>query len=177
MYNYTDPKMQEVSKFCQRGFWPICKNGNGRFAVFTPILDQDNYWKRSFWKDEIDEAKQNIGDTYSNNGDKPTEIVGYYHPPIYEFEIGDKVKVREDLKSLQLENYGDYQSFLKTAGNTGIVSHYYGFNNITVNFTNESYTYTTNQLEPVIEPEPVIIEMTLAQIEKKLGVKNLKIVK
>jgi hypothetical protein len=120
MYQYTDPKMQEVAKFCEKGFWPICKNERGEFAVFTPILtkvlNKGKAIRRSSWNKTKEEAKEEIGKLWHNDCSleysigqelQPTEIVSFYHPPTPKFEVGDKVRIREDIieaLDMQLNN-------------------------------------------------------------------------
>ena len=156
MYNYTDPKMQEVSKLCQRGFWPICKNEYGEFAIFTPELNGCGFWRRSSWSDEINEAKRSLGTTsHCNKDSRPTEIVGFYHPPTPQFKIGDKVRVI-------------------SSGEIGIVQVKFGVEAGVC--TDKIRTgYSIYLLEPVIEPEPVIVEMTLAQIEEYAAFNGFKV--
>ena len=180
MYNYTNPKMQEVAKFCARGFWPICKNEYGEFAIFTPLKASGKF-RRSEWKDYLEKAKDFIGSFWHSDSDsQPTEIVGFYHPPTPLFEMGDRVRVRrrEDLEETLVERTKSVEEDWKLkAGQTGTIITYKSKNSYIVSFGGSNWEFTANQLEPFIEPEPVIVEMTVAEIEEKLGVKNLKIVK
>lgn len=172
MYNYTNPKMQEVAKLCERGFWPICKNEDGEFAVFTPILNRRGQIVRSKSSSELENAKTDLTGTHHENEDfQPTEIVDFYHPPTPKFEVGDKVRVRENVieaLDMQLNNsiiagkiteVGDIKKGVAEVRIEGVY-----------------YNLPFSAFEPVLETEPVIVEMTVAEIEEKLGVKNLKIV-
>jgi hypothetical protein len=159
MYNYTNPIMQQVSKLCEDGHWPICKNEDGQFAVFSPILNQTEWWRRGFWKDTEEQAKYRISETYHVNDDtQPTEIIGFYHPPTPKFKVGDKVRFIGGNK-------------IATIGRE------FGFEYEIEDKNGETETFSCWLLEPALETEPVIVEMTVAEIEEKLGVKNLKIVK
>ena len=179
MYQYTNPKMQEVAKLCEKGFWPICKNERGQFAIFMPILNVDKFIRRSSWSSSLEIALNTCGTTYQDDGVnyEPTEIVGFCHPPTPKFEVGDKVRVREDLKDCIPTPKKTGYNYLKTAGKIGKVTRTEGSHFYKVDFENDSWSYLPLYLEPVIETEPKVVEMTFAEIEEKLGVKNLKIVK
>jgi hypothetical protein len=119
---YTDPVMQKVAKLCEDGHWPICKDEDGSFAVFTPILDDDGYIYRGSWDWTIEKAKQSLTHTpVTGRYGLPTEIVGFYHPPTPKFKIGDKVRVREDLADTLVEHTTTDRFFKDKASKIGTI--------------------------------------------------------
>jgi hypothetical protein len=88
---------QQVIKYCQMGFFPICKLQNGQYLILTPFQDKDGYFKCSWRTSNLDKVKENLdfsafySFTNPDNEYTPTEIIGFYHPPFKPFEAGDRV--------------------------------------------------------------------------------------
>lgn len=164
MYQYTNPKMQEVAKLCEKGFWPICKNERGEYAIFSPVINGIDCLRKTDWVNSIKRAKEIIGATFHDNTHiQPTEIVGFYNPPRPKFEVGDKVRVREDLievLDMQLKN-----SFI--AGKiTEIGDIKQGI--ASVRIEGVYFDLPFNAFEPVLETEPKTVTFIIVKEAEEL---------
>jgi hypothetical protein len=182
-YQYNNPVMQQVAKLCDDGHYPIYLLEDGEYAIFTPFRrNTDGVIRRSYTEDTIEECKNSISKTFHDNSDpQPTEIVRFYHPPFKAYKEGNKVRVREDLEFLQIENNWEnsFQEYKNSAGKVGVVSatcttHY----KVHFDHINDWFEYTHHQLEPVLENQETL-ELTIDEIAQKFGVnaKNIKIKK
>jgi hypothetical protein len=181
-YNYNNPIMQEVEKHCDAGHYPICLLESGEYAIFTPCRDGDGCIRRSYQEDTIEACQKSVGATYhSNSHYQPTEIVGFHHPPFKAYKKGDKVKVREDLEFIQIDDRWDLykEQHNDTAGKVGIIIDNYAVG-YAVHFDDidDWFHYAHHQLEPVLENQETL-ELTLDEIAEKFGVEvgNIKIKK
>jgi hypothetical protein len=158
-YNYTNPIMKQVAELCDKGHWPICESGQGNITIFTPIRDERGRLRRSLWEELQDTAMQNVGYSYHEDSDtQPTKIIGFWHPPTPQFDVGDKVKVRSSRYPAEvLEKAINYY---KVGWDNGNTDHHHW-----------------SDLEPVLPTEP--LELTLEAIAEKFGTTadNIKIKK
>lgn len=136
---YTNPIMKQVAELCDNGHYPICKNKNGDFAIFTPFKRVSCYKEkelvvRSNWEETIEGCKKTIGCTYQSefNDFDPIKIVGFYHHPIPEFKVGDKVKklvtgIQRELPIGEIESFnvvnGTYRVFFPGRDYSNIAPH------------------------------------------------------
>lgn len=148
--------LKKIYEDCSKGFYPIVKDADGDYAIFTPFKDEDGNYCSSHWKEEIDDCDLSKGiRTYAPSIAIVREIVDYYHPPFEPLKVGDKVRVRKDLEHLQCD--GDFSSkneeYKKSAGKIGVVNFCDGYR-YTVHLTNgDKWHYAHHQLEPAIEEE------------------------
>ena len=166
---------QQVIKFCQMGFFPICKLQNGQYRTFSPFRDKDGDFRCSYASSDLNSVKEDIVSNYTNcqslsndldDEDTPTEIIGFYHHPFEPFEVGDRVvcKTYEDRLGTIIEYDSVDMNYHVEYDNSGYDSYY-------THFELEPYLEKTNKEQP--------LELTLEEIAKKFGVEvsNLKIKK
>lgn len=154
---------EQVNNYCEMGFYPIVSDSK-QYIIVSPTKDSGGDWRDSCFRESLKDATENIG--YSNgyskeNWDKKEsegwKIIGFYHPQIKRFKVGDKVRVRGDLKDLYYggdwTNYG--QEYQDSAGLTGEITcvggYFYG---VYFDSLGDAFKYSHEQLEPYIEEEP-----------------------
>ena len=172
-YNYTNPIMKQVAELCDKGHWPICQNETGSFAIFMPITDEQGCIRQSGWYDTIEEATTTVGLTSLENWNlQPTKIIGFWHPPTPQFEVGDKVKVT-------IENFAGFEHFVTGESSPLARVVDVGQTQCTIIFDNDKshkkFSVDHYQLEPVLDSQT--LELTLDEIAEKFGVDNIKIKK
>lgn len=162
-YNYTNPIMKQVAELCDNGHYPICKSEYGEYAIFSPFRDDEGYIKRTYWYGYANTPEGRFLDTYQDNDTyQPTEIIGFYHPPLKKFKVGDKVRVREDLKELYTDaEWNNYTiNFKNTIDLIGVIKKRYDGSDYMVYFESleDEYLYIAEQLEPAIEKQKPVTE-------------------
>lgn len=135
---------QQVIKYCEMGFFPICKLQNGQYQTFTPFKDDDDNFSCSIPSYNLDTAKRAVTEAWRdfNHIDEkqtPTEIIGFYHPGFKPFEVGDKVTVIGEINE---------SPYIPTVVSYDSDNHEYG---ICYGSYNPVY-YRHWDLEPYLEP-------------------------
>ena len=165
---------QQVIKYCEMGFFPICKLQNGKYQMFTPFKNDDNNFLSSYCYNDLEYAKKFVINTFIDFGKGkfqseylPVEIIGFYHPEFKPFEVGDKVVFKNGTnRSHGIGEVVGYDSIQK---------------NYSVYFNKSDIVYYHHsELEPYLETTQLKpLEVTLEDIAKKfdIPVKNLKIIK
>lgn len=176
--------LEKIYELCDRGYFPIVKKGY-EYCIFTPFKKED-YYRRSSWEKDQKNCEEMIGASYQDPDDmEPTHLSGFYQLPSVPFEVGDKVKVRENLKDLRLDRHWETteKEYQETNGKLGVitfineVSYDVQFDDI-----NDWYPYAHYQLEPFISPAEKLqiikigsdtYEMTPEFLEALKGLKKL----
>lgn len=167
--------IQQVIKYCEMGFFPICKLQNGQYQTFTPFKDDDDNFSCSIPSYNLDTAKRAVTETWRdfNHIDEkqtPTEIIGFYHPEFKPFDVGDRVICK------------DYEDKLAVIAEYDLKDM-----NYKVKYDDTKYNsgwYLHSELEPYLGPlkeaqcpkESKPLEVTLEDIAKKFGVDKISIV-
>lgn len=151
---------KQINKFCEMGFYPIISDGQ-KYIIVSPTKDTYNYWRDTGVCSSLEKAIKHIGNCFGyskkecNKKEKEGfKITSFYHPPVKRFQVGDKVKVREDLKDLQFHNYWDQtiQEYKNTVGMQGTID---GFGNtcyyVYFDTIKRTFGYRQDELEPYIE--------------------------
>lgn len=169
---------QKVIKYCEMGFFPICKLQYGGYQTFTPFKNNDNNFLSSYRYNDLEYAKKFVTDTFIDfrkfqSEYLPVEIIGFYHPEFKLFEVGDKVVYKNNIINRsnvmgEVLAYDYHQKkYLVSIIDKDLV------------YRGDMY-YRHCELEPYLETTQLKpLEVTLKDIAKKfdIPVKNLKIIK
>ena len=75
---------------------------DNEYISFSPHKDSDGYYRSSGWQNNIEKAKQYIGDCYGGSKDYwdklDLEIVEVFRPEYELFKVGDKVRLLDSIK-------------------------------------------------------------------------------
>lgn len=187
---------QQINNYCEMGYYPIVSNGDC-YLIVSPFKDRNGYWRDTGVYVKLSDAKIYVGEEeglssdtlqdIQNKSAKQYKVVGFHHPPTKRFKVGDKVRVREDLKDLQLD--GDWSqlndNYQATAGCVGRIQ--YGDSvryDVYFDAIGDWFSYSQDQLEPYIEleeeqPQTINIGGKQYKVTDELtkALKNLKEVK
>jgi hypothetical protein len=186
MSKTTKTLYQQINQYCEMGYYPIVSNSL-EYVVISPFKCPHDQWRRSFFEDTLEKAKMYVGEIDGEHeaewqclGEKGFKIIGFYHPPIKRFLVGDKVRVRTDLADTQynLNWVGHPSDYKSTAGHAGTIERVGALTyKVVFNDLNHSFFYSQGQLEPYIEFELESkqetinidgVDYTLSQIKKAL---------
>lgn len=174
---HTSSITQQVIKYCEMGFFPICKLQNGEYRIYTPFKYEDKIQCSHIYLTLERAKKSSIIETFTNliNHENsyyeylPSEIIGFYHPEFKLFEIGDKVAHKNGINRSnvmgQILAYDYHQKkYLVSFVSRNLVSR-------------ADVYYRHCELEPYLEPAQLKpLEVTLEDIAKKFNVDKVKIV-
>jgi len=147
-----------ITTYLKHGIHVSVKSEFGRHKIISPTKDEDGDYRKSGWYDTLEGAKQNMGKEcgylYLQDVCKDCTDITPFHLDFEPYPVGMKVKIIKTgiVDEVQTNRRGAYQL---------------------INFCAD---YSHTELIPYFEEEKVI-EMTLAQIEGKLNIKGLKIIK
>lgn len=177
---HTSSITQQVIKYCEMGFFPICKLQNGEYRIYTPFKYEDKIQCSHIYLTLERVKKSSIIETFTNliNHENsyyeylPVEIISFYHPEFKPFEIGDKVVLKGNTNG--------------SHGMGEVLAYDYHQKKYLVSFISRNLVSRADvyirhsELEPYLEPAQLKpLEVTLEDIAKKfdIPVKNLKIIK
>jgi len=147
---------EKIKTALKHGLHVSVKDGKEYYQIISPMKDKDGDYKMSFWYDNLESAKENIGEIKGHEDLQKqckdwTEITPF-HLDFEPYPVGMKVKV------------------IRTGYIEEISRSYSGKYELKGNFGTQSHT----ALIPVFEEE---VKMTIKQIEEKLNITGLKIIK
>ncbi len=98
-YNHSNPVAIEAAKYCDMGFYPICKiNDNGQefYSVLTPFRGDQGKIVRTR-RQEIYPTSENVdfNNTGVSDGNLLISIEGFYNPSYKLFKVGDLVQYKD----------------------------------------------------------------------------------
>jgi len=150
---------EKIETYLKHNLHVSVKDTDGEFSIISPMKDSNGNYRISGWGATLERAKQHIGkaDGFSRLEDASkdwTEITPF-HLDFEPYPVGIKVQVIQtgevrEIKSTRLKD----MYILKDDGAT---------------------CYSHTELIPYFEE--ALIEMTIEQIEEKLNITGLKIVK
>ena len=148
---------EKIKTALKHGLHVSVKDGKEYYQIISPMKDKDGDYKMSFWYDNLESAKENIGEVkghedLQNQCKNWTEITPF-HLDFEPYPEGMKVQVVKTGGVDKIRANGD--SIYVLQGTAGCYAH--------------------TELFPYYEEEPT--EMTIKQIEEKLNITGLKIIK
>jgi len=153
---------EKINTYLKHGLCVSVKDRDGEYQIISTMKDEDGDYKAGSLYSTLEEAKQNIreGHCYSNEEleefHKDWTDITPFHLDFEPYPIGMKVKVIKTGTFDEIEFV--YPSGYVIKNSTQLQSH--------------------TELMPNFEKEEEkVIEMTLTQIEEKLNIKGLKIIK
>lgn len=155
---------EKIETYLKHGLHVSAKDIDGEYLIISPIKDEDGYYRASCWSKRLEEAKENIGgvsgyDNLEKVSQNWTEITPF-HLDFEPYPVGMKVQTFKNGFVEKIEGIvcqGIYT--LK-----GVLAHY-------------SHTQLIPYFEEEVEERTSSLEMTIKQIEEKLNITGLKIVK
>ena len=160
---------KEIETYLKHGIHVLVKHKDGEYQIISPMKDDEGNYRTSNWYDTPEEAKQNIGENTGNSNleeqCKSYTDITPFHLDFEPYPVGMKV-IGKGMKSL-----GTIEKI--TASNNYHV--YFLESNTTL--TNAPHTELIPYFEEEVEKSISSLEMTIKQIEEKLNITGLKIVK
>lgn len=152
---------EKINNYCEMGFYPIVSDGEN-YIIVSPTKDEYGDWRVSYLCDSLEGAIKYISDRkpsfskedWNRKAEEGWKIIGSYPIKIKRFKLGDKVRVRKNLKDLQYG--GDYEiyneEYESTAGMVGEITGV-GSCSYTIYFDSleDCFNYSHDQVEPYIE--------------------------
>jgi len=149
-----------ITTYLKHGIPVSVKIANGEHQTLSPTKDKDGRYRASGWCSSLEETKQRMGKCrgYINLEEscKDWTDITPFHLDFEPYPIGMKVKVIKTGTFDEIEFV--YPSGYVIKNSTQLQSH-------------------TELMPNFEEEEEKVIEMTLTQIEEKLNIKGLKIIK
>lgn len=173
------------------GYYPVVSDKEN-YIIVSPFKDEEGDWRDTGCVEELESAEKLIGswdgwsqEVWEKKEQEGYKIIGFHRPPRKRFKVGDKVRIREDLKDLQYDdNWSDTtpKLYQNTAGKVGVIKGSGGLA-YSVYFAefDEWYYYSQAQLEPYIKientkPQTINIGGKEYEVTEELteALKNLK---
>jgi len=147
-----------ITTYLKHGINVGVKSSSGQHLTISPAKDEDGGYRTSGGYDTLEKAKQNIGKEYGysdlEKASKDWTDITPFHLDFEPYPVGMKVKTIYGPR-IRTISESDFRKIYR------------------VEDTSTEYSHT--ELMPYFEEK--VIEMTIAQIEEKLNIKGLKIIK